>query len=143
MKKIINNKKYDTDTAKCIGSWDNGTMPSDLDYLSESLYKKRTGEYFVHGEGGARSRYASEGEDGWFSGGQAIVPVNLEAAMMWAEEHLSADAYEAEFGEGGEGDGTAMVSCCISAAAKRKLERTAAEHGITQSLALERMIMGE
>ena len=54
MKKIINNKLYDTDTAKRLG-YDGGG--DGFDSWTEELYKKRTGEYFIYGEGGARTRY--------------------------------------------------------------------------------------
>ena len=58
MKKIIDNKVYDTNTATLIGSKDNGISPASFAYCRESLYRKRTGEYFKHGEGGANSKYA-------------------------------------------------------------------------------------
>ena len=41
MKKIINNKLYDTTTAQLVGSWDNN-MGGTFDYAAESLYRKRT-----------------------------------------------------------------------------------------------------
>ena len=46
MKKIINGKKYDTDTAEQIGYDNNGLLCSDLSYIEETLYKKKTGEFF-------------------------------------------------------------------------------------------------
>ena len=55
MKKIINGKVYDTDTAKLIGSWDNGIY-GDLDSVSEDLYRKRTGEFFIFGHEGNEKR---------------------------------------------------------------------------------------
>ena len=51
MRKIIANKSYDTNTASLVGAWDNREY-GNLDYVSESLYRKRTGEYFIHGAGG-------------------------------------------------------------------------------------------
>ena len=47
MKKIIRGRQYDTDTAQRIGSWDNGLSGTDLEYTSETLYRKRTGEFFL------------------------------------------------------------------------------------------------
>ena len=58
MKKIIRGRQYDTEKAQRIGSWDNGHSGNDLDYTAETLYRKRPGEYFLEGCGGARSRYA-------------------------------------------------------------------------------------
>ena len=53
MKKIINGRKYDTETAKEIGYWSNGYPCSDFNHCEETLYLKKTGEYFLYGEGGA------------------------------------------------------------------------------------------
>ena len=46
MKKIINGKRYDTSTAILIGSarYSHG----DLEYLTEELYRKKTGEFFLY-----------------------------------------------------------------------------------------------
>ena len=43
MKKIINGKQYNTDTAKYLGDWDNGYPSNDFCYCVERLYltKKR------------------------------------------------------------------------------------------------------
>lgn len=98
MKKIINGKLYSTETAHFLGSWDNGCIPGDFNYLAESLYLKRTGEYFIYGEGGPRSKYSVTcGQNGW-SGGDAITPVSVDDSRQWAEDHLTADEYEEIFG---------------------------------------------
>lgn len=47
MKKIINGKKYDTDMAKEVGYDNNGLLCSDFYYIEETLYKKKTGEFFM------------------------------------------------------------------------------------------------
>lgn len=48
MKKIINGKAYNTETAKELGSYWNGYPHGDFSYVCETLYVKRTGEYFLH-----------------------------------------------------------------------------------------------
>ena len=53
MKKIINGKVYDTASAKLVGEWDNGRYGRDFGRCAEELYQKRTGEFFLHGSGGA------------------------------------------------------------------------------------------
>lgn len=95
MKKIIKNKVYDTDTARRVG----GDSGGDGFYRwSEELYQKRTGEFFLAGEGGPATKYAySVGQNQW-SGGSKIIPLDVEAARQWAEEHLDADDYEEIFG---------------------------------------------
>lgn len=63
------------------------------------LYKKQTGEFFLFGEGNARSRYSvSCGCNSWTGGGE-IRPLTPEQAMTWAEAHLDVDTYESIFGE--------------------------------------------
>lgn len=98
-KKIINGKKYDTDTAKKVGKYDNNCLPSDFHYYEEILFQKKTGEFFLYGEGGALSKYSTSLENGWHGDGYKIIPLTTQAAIEWAEEHLDADEYEAIFGE--------------------------------------------
>ena len=90
MKIIIDGKVYSTETAKEIGSWDNG-FSSD-DFQCETLYVKKTGEFFLHGCGGAMSKYDST------TGGEHIIPLNYDQARKLAESHLSADIIEKFFG---------------------------------------------
>ncbi len=98
MKKIINGKRYDTDTATLMGSA-GYRYPSDLGYWEEKLYRKKTGEFFLYGEGGALSKYSrSFGQNEW-SGGDEIRPLSPKEAQEWAENYLDADEYEAIFGE--------------------------------------------
>ena len=97
MKKIINGKMYNTETARVVGGTGYG-CPSDLDYWKEELYRKKTGEFFLYGEGGPMSKYARYcGQNQW-AGGEEIIPLNLEEAQEWAETYLSAEEYEEIFG---------------------------------------------
>ena len=57
MKKVINGKVYDTDTAREVGCFDSGAGDRLFGW-SETLYVKRTGEYFLFGEGGPGSKYS-------------------------------------------------------------------------------------
>lgn len=59
---------------------------------------KRTGEFSLHGEGGARSPYATWYGGGYVEGGERIIPLAEAEAEAWAEKHLSGDQYEALFG---------------------------------------------
>lgn len=96
MKKIINGRIYDTNTAKELGR-DDQTYGNFSDW-EETLYRKSTGEYFLHGEGGPQTKYAQQvGENSW-TGGEKIIPLSIESAQKWAEEHLEADDYERIFG---------------------------------------------
>ena len=73
MKKIINGRKYDTETAKEIGYWSNG-------------------------EGGALTQYSRDTWDGRTGSSQIILMTENEA-KEWSENKLSCDEYEALFGE--------------------------------------------
>ena len=84
MKKIITGKLYDTDTAKAVSNRIDRGSVADV-YYGQTLYRKRTGEYFIYREG-----YRGV-ED-------AIEPLTYEEAREWAEEHLDADQYQSLFG---------------------------------------------
>ena len=133
MKKIINGKVYDTTTAKELGSWESTPYVRDFSRFVETLYQKRTGEFFIHGVGGPSSRYAvSAGQNCW-DGGEKIVPLSYDAAREWAEEHLDADDYEAIFGEVCEDDSRVTVTLSLSASAVESAKRAASKAGIRLS----------
>lgn len=113
MRKVVNRRLYDTEKSREVGSWSNEYPVNDFHFCMETLHRKRTGEYFLHGEGGAMSRYAESCGQNMWRGGEAIIPLDYEAARVWAEEHLDADEYDAEFGiadEGTEHDLHAIVT---------------------------------
>jgi len=139
MKKIINNKVYDTDTAKLCGDWDNGYYTNDFNYCGEALYQKKTGEFFRHGFGGALSKYA--GHEGNMSGwGEQIKPLTYDEARAWAEKHLDADDYIGIFGEPNESDETANLHIQISKAAYTKIKQAAAQQGVSLAKYIESIV---
>lgn len=134
MKKIINGKLYDTETAKEIGCHSYGEGPRDFRHYTEILYRKRTGEYFIWGEGGPMSRYSkSVGMNEW-TGSERITPMDYKAAREWAEEHMDADDYQAEFGEVSEGgDERTVLSISLDAATADRIRKQAQEAGLSIS----------
>ncbi len=137
MRKVINSKLYDTDTARPIVNWSKG-YPTDFSYVSETLYRKRTGEYFVHGDGGPRSAYAEScGQNQW-RGGEAIRPLDYDAARRWMEERGSADAYEREFGIPDE-DKEHDLHVIVSETAWQAISRAAAQDGTSVRAIIERL----
>lgn len=135
MKKIINGKRYDTDTAKECGFF--SINPGQLDELTETLYRKSTGEFFLHGCGGPQTKYANaDGLSGW-SSGERILPLTVSEAKGWAEKNISADEYEKLF-EVTEED-KQLVGFKLSKAAISKIAEIAATEGISKSEVVERM----
>ena len=99
MKKIINGNRYDTDKSILIGSDTNGLPSNDFNYWWAELYiTPRSGKYFLCGEGGPMSRYGTVVGDNRGSG-ERLEPMAKEDALIWAGEHLDADAIEKYFGD--------------------------------------------
>jgi hypothetical protein len=87
MKKTINGKTYNTETAKEIGSWSNNYYYNDFNHCQESLYVTKKGNYFIHGSGGPMSKYSvSVGNNCW-GGSSDIIALTESEALEWAEEH--------------------------------------------------------
>ena len=62
MKKVINGKMYNTDTAKRMADWSYG-YPGNFEYYEEELYKKKTGEFsFMEREGREASTAIAMGQ---------------------------------------------------------------------------------
>ena len=57
MKMIIHGKKYDTETAINRAYFNNGIGCYDSCWFEETLFQKMNGEFFLHGRGGAMSKY--------------------------------------------------------------------------------------
>lgn len=142
MKKIIGGRVYDTEKARELGTYANAGSWRDFNHFEETLYQKKTGEFFLYGEGGPMTRYAEPtGQNSW-SGGDRIMPMTYDEAKVWAEEHLEADEYESIFGEIVEdnGSGKQVVSISVTPAKWEMAKRRAAQLGIGISEYIERML---
>lgn len=76
MKKTINHVTYNTDTAEFLRYEDNGRDYTDCRYEWRALYRTKKGKWFLHCEGGARTRFASTLSDGSSGSGQMIIPIS-------------------------------------------------------------------
>lgn len=85
MKARINGKTYNTETADYVCAWDNDRPRNDLHYEEVYLYRKRTGEFFIEGEGGAATVWGYEDKSGARSFGVKIFPVSKSGACQIAE----------------------------------------------------------
>ena len=94
MTKIINGRKYSTDTATLLAYWENMDYAFDYNWVSESLYRKRTGEFFLFCRGGAGTRYADCWDDKTRSEGTYFRPLDYQEAFNWASEKLSGEKVE-------------------------------------------------
>lgn len=99
MKKIINGKKYDTETAKKVGCAYSSVSRRDFSFWEEELYKKKTGEFFLYGSGGPASRYSKAVDMNTWSGDERIIPLTEDKAKKWCEKNLDVEEYEEVFGE--------------------------------------------
>ena len=140
MRKIISNKVYDTERAKELGRWQNSEDPRDFGWVSETLYRKKNGEYFIHGEGGPATSYAARSfGDNWTSG-ERIIPMTYDVAAEWAQKNLQAEEYEKIFGAVQDDMVHRYVTYWLTTSAAEKLRRKADQEGVQVSEMLERMI---
>ena len=98
MKKIINGKKYDTETAVWICNHSDG-YTSDFNFIDEDLYRKKTGEFFLAGEGGAMTEYSHTVSQNCWARGSGIFPLTINEAREWGEDHMNCKEFEEVFGE--------------------------------------------
>ena len=99
MKKVIDGKCYNTETAEELAYWSNGLGPTDWHYCSETLHRTGKGSYFLFGEGGGLTKYA-ERYGSMRGPGSTIVPLSESEARKWVEEHdFDGDTYMRIFGE--------------------------------------------
>jgi len=145
MKKIIGGKMYDTETAKALGCASATCSTRDFNYWEETLYIKKTGEYFLYGDGGPASRYAEpvDGQGHQWTGGCRISPLKFDQAREWAEKHLSVEEYEEIFGEVSEDDSRASLNLSMASSVVERAKRIAQERGVTVSVLISALIERE
>ncbi len=122
MYKVINKKRYNTETAKKLGYWESDQDYRGLYHEEETLYRSKAGNYFLHCYGGAGSKYSQKiGMNEWASG-ETIIPIDEETARKWAEEHLDGSEYEMIFGIPETGEAV-QATVRIPAVMAEKLEK--------------------
>lgn len=140
MKKIINGKVYDTEKASFIARADHDNIKDATgDTCKQALYRKKTGEFFVHLEGTSITLHNIFQHD--YRQGCGIYPLTYDQAAKWAENELEAEKWTEIFGDPEEDSEDVTLCIRVSAAAAAKLKREAAKNGITQSAQLESWIM--
>lgn len=95
MKKVINGRQYNTDTAKFIDGVYSGI--GSFEEYEADLYKKKTGEYFLYESGGPMSRMAVNANYNEVTGSENITPLTVSEVKKWLEDNNLAEAYEKLF----------------------------------------------
>ena len=95
MKKIINGKRYDTETATEIGLGESMCGYTDFNWFTERLYRTKAGQFFLAGEGGPMSRWSRSIDQNSWSSGSGIVLMTASEARDWCEDHMDADEIDA------------------------------------------------
>lgn len=138
MKKVIDGRIYDTEKAQLIGDI-GGDYGDRLNSWSESLYRKRNGEFFFHGEGGPNSKYSRQtGANSW-SGGDEIRPLTYAEARAWAEKNLDADVVIKHFAVTDD-DSKIAVNTTLTASVVDRARIAASEAGLNLSAYIESLI---
>lgn len=140
MKKIINGKVYDTEKAAFVARADHDCIKDAAGNIcKQALYRKKTGEFFVHLESGTSITLHNIFQHDYRQG-RGIYPLTYDQATKWAESELTAEKWEEIFGDPDESDESVMLGLNVSAAAAAKLKQEAAKRGMTQGALLEKWI---
>lgn len=140
MKKILNGKVYDTETARRVGVWSSSEDPREFQYVEETLFRKKNGEFFLHGLGGPASVYrVATSENSWKTG-EKILPLSFDQARQWAEIHLTADEYEAAFGPVQEDGSRSNVHMFLSSGLWEATKQEASRRGVNVSELVESIL---
>jgi len=85
MKRIINGKIYNTETATRIGNFASDCGPGDFRYEDTDLYRTKKGAFFLAGSGGPASKYAHTVSQNEWTGGSDLIALTPAEAQEWAE----------------------------------------------------------
>ncbi len=99
MQKVIDGFRYDTEKAEEVATYHNGCSRSDFHFVRKGLYRTNKGSWFVAGEGGAMSEYATQCGSNEWGGGENIRPVDADTAKNILEQWDAIGALEEYFGD--------------------------------------------
>lgn len=133
MKKVIQNRVYDTETAELVATYHDNTC-------AERLYRKRTGEFFIHGRGSSDHDDYAVWKGNRVTGSEQIKPLTPKRAMAWAAKHLNRQQYDDIFGSGADNQ-KQTISLSLPVGAIKALKNAAAEQGRTASALIAEMIL--
>ena len=98
MKKVIDRKIYDTETAEPIAS-EHWGCNGDFKAWDETLYRTSRGSWFLYGVGGPMTKWSEPAPGGGTSGGSDIVPLTEKQAFEWCQRHQKLSMIEMYFSD--------------------------------------------
>lgn len=98
MKRLINGKLYNTETATRIADWDNGRNRSDFHVVEKYLYLTKKGNWFIEYFGGVATQFA-ETTGNSSSQGRGIEPITPEEAFEFLQKYNFIELAEKYFPE--------------------------------------------
>ena len=97
MKKVIDGKLYNTDTADLIAEDDNGRPDNDVHHFRQELYRTGKGACFVFREGGALSSMQARSGSNTFIGSEGIEALSEDEAFELLQDWNDIEAREEYF----------------------------------------------
>lgn len=96
--KIIDGRRYNTDTATAVASEYSYEGISDFRWFEETLYRTPKGAWFTCGGGNAMSRYSQPaGLNSWSGSRDVIRALSARDAQRWLTRNNATDALEEYF----------------------------------------------
>lgn len=92
MIKIIDGKRYNTETAELVFEYANGHNCGDFQYRSKDLYRTKGGAWFIHHFGGAMTDMSVPCGNNGRGGSSDIEPVSDTDALGFLEAHSDDNA---------------------------------------------------
>lgn len=96
MIKIIDGKRYNTDTAEEILAWTNGKF-GNFEYREKTLYRTKKGNWFIYHYGGPMTDMAISAEFNSWSGSEDIEAISEKEVLKFLEEYNGYEALEKFF----------------------------------------------
>ena len=144
--KVIDGKRYDCRSAQLVAEYEHLNR-RDFGWYREELYRRKTGDFFIAGEGGPASSYRKTISKNEWTGGEKIIPLSDEEAKKWVEAHCDGQMYDLLFPEN-ENPGKTTVSLKMSNSVLFSIKELAnAEHKsvseTVEKLLMERLSSGK
>lgn len=125
MRKYINNKLYDTESAICIfRRKSDGFSKNHIAYEEVAIYRKRQGEFFLYTYRGLKAD---------------IVPLSYEQAVQYVQTYGTLEEFNRAFTVTNT-EGTTSIRVVVPKSVKKKLDLICSQRGITQTEFIESCI---